>query len=1042
MEFWSIEQPTRTLTYTLTISAPVVPDDWLIHIEHDLPSPKDEKEQLETFCQVTTIVEKDSTTVTKSPWDIILNYTAPKVVASSAATCSTLSFETWSKRAQGKRARKSNGKAQNGKGGAGSAGAKAGSAAATGGGSGDPVVVGGSGGGCGCGSDLSTQRGEGEGGGRVVGGGGGGARMSELYRILQPVANGLTSVVNQTTVTVSCSSSSAAPHSAESAILASAAAIGSTKSANKANAAIAQSLFPFTGSSTPATMTWNGSISPSGSEKVTAKPESDRSTTCTPPQPTVSVSLNGPLLDSHPLTTTTTTTTTTTQPHQPMLLSKSQPVSSKSQANTMKEDLQVPFSSVSSQLLTPSKPEASLPVLSTPQAMSSKSEIMNNAMAKESTPLPLAQQSILLSQPPQVTAITTRGEDSLPQQSLLKVLSSSLNKGCSLSQMVGNGSTALPAATMGINLPLTTTATTITSALSSTPIAAASHINRSEINCSENPLPTPEASRIATTGCSSSSSESQLATPHNTSTSSSTTISTSISTDQTNAGSNQVSQAVCNTASSLPTSGAPLIMSTTGNTAGASGVPTKIPSSQASCTSGADEKIPNMSHVRVSQVAKSNGALPEAFLEQKIVNPAVFSRFISPQVHVVKGDAVSATLMFANDDSVIAGGGRASYEVDIVRVQNDKPTVVAKETNSMTKMEVEEAGNSEEKSTEGKALLERKENEISVNSMESMETETVNKGEGQMGGVNVGQEIKEDVTNSSKESKGVNELENGDKRTDGESLSLNSTANGNTPPTTGSSMTTPTSTSPKPTTPTSMTSFVSTNSSIAAFPLTVPIPKGKSPPTSGHRSPPTSPMITVFQNMAYVPYISNNHLYLYPVSPHSLVGHAPSSSQQTPAHMQFMTTPPGLNVSQSLCQQQELLPHNQKSANKSKTPRRRRKQQPKSSSTPQQQSHPLVATPASQASPGSPLRSSVKGQRSPSPVKGQKNSEDAVAKSLCLQRKGEGLPMNPFTLTYTVTSSAGHSWSTNSLEGEQSISRSFSKGGGGRSIKCLLYGVL
>lgn len=289
-------------------------------------------------------------------------------------------------------------------------------------------------------------------------------------------------------------------------------------------------------------------------------------------------------------------------------------------------------------------------------------------------------------------------------------------------------------------------------------------------------------------------------------------------------------------------------------------------------------------------------------------------------------------------------------------------------------MDVEEDGKSDERSSEGRALM-KKEDEISINNIEK---QTVSKGEEQMGGA----------------STGVSEVE---KRTDFNSGDVK------TPPTTRSSEATPTSVSPMPTTPTSTMSFTSTNSSIAALPVHVPAPEAKSPPTSGHRSPPTSPVIAVFQNMTYVPYISNNHLYLYPVSPHSLVGHAPS--QQSHSHMQFMTTPPGLNMPQSHHQQE--LPLNQKSVNKFKTPRRRRKRA-KSPPIPQQPHPPMLATPSSQASP-------------PSPVTHQRNSEDAVATSLCLQRKGEGLPVNPFTLTYTVTSSAGHSWSTNSLEGKGTL---------------------
>ena len=981
MEFWSIEHPTRTLTYTLTVSAPVLPEEWLVPLEHDDPlSPKDEKELLETIGQVTTIVEKDST-ATKSPWDVILNYTAaPK----GASVTATPSFETWSKRA---RARKSTGKAQNGKRGA---GGSAGMKNAVGG-SGDPVVVGG--------ADLSTLRGVGE---------GGGAGMSELYRILQPgVANGLTSgkpfsrvIATPTSSSVRLSSQTAAPQSAESAIPAGA-AVKNAESANKINTTLSQSPFPFTGSSTPVTV-WNGSISPTGSEKIvtsSSEIESNRSTL--PPQAVSVSNLNGALNVSQ-------VSTVTISSHQPIISSVPQPmslapqtstttdripiVSSIPQASTTKEripiviprsvsskpkavptkNLHVPVSLPTQQRSVSSKPQASttkdqIPVvslppqasatkdhvsvvslppqasptkdppvtLSTQQSVSSKPQLLNSTAVKESLP----QQSI--PSLPQLMANSMR-DGSVPQQSSPKILASSASESSASQQTVVNGSTAVP---------IITTA----SALSSRPVAAAM---APHVSHPENPLPISAVSHVATTmGSTSTNSNSQLAV----SCSTSTTVSTSA--NQANAGSNQVSQAPCNTASNPVISGAPLIVST--SVAGSSGVPTKL-SSQTLSTSGSNDKI---SRVCVP-MAKSNGALPEAFLEE-IASSAVFSSFISPQVHVVKDDAVSATLMFANVDSAETGSG-SSFEVDIVKVQNDKPTVVAKEVDDVMKMDLEEAGESEEKSSEDRALSMKKEDEVCINS------QTVSKGEELVGGA----------------STGVNEIE---KRTDFSSGDVT------TPPTTGSCTATPTSVSPMPTTPTSTMSFTSTNSSVAALPMHVPASEAKSPPTSGHRSPPTSPVIAVFQNMTYVPYISNNHLYLYPVSPHSLVGHTPS--QQSHSHMQFMTTPPGLNMPQSYHQQE--LPLNQRPVNKFKTPRRRRKRA-KSPPIPQQPHPPMLATPSSQAS-------------LTSPVTHQRNSEDAVAMSLCLQRKGEGLPVNPFTLTYTVTSSAGHSWSTNSLEGEGTL---------------------
>ena len=847
MEFWSIKRPTETLTYTLTISAPVLPEEWLVPLEHYPLSPKDDKEQIENLGQIITTVDKEAT---KSPWDVILTYTAPKLTSAS--------FETWSKRAQVRRARKSNGKAESGVGGVGVVGTKAG-------GGGEVAVVGG-----------------GSGSMQMEGG------VSELYRILQPKANGLTSTkpLNQaiasssSTVTSRLSSQTVTLRSAESTItvqqkfadsaipgksahsaLQTPATTKTTESTNPIITAVSQTPFLITGSSTSATTTctWNGSISPSGTEITsTTTAESNRST----PQ-AVSGSLNGPVQGSQVFSTT--------QSHQP--------------------------------------------VLSTPQVIAS---------------------------------IVRMG---------------------SMRQTLMNGPTGMP---------LTTT-----SALSSRPIPSVPCINNPGALHSENSVSDSGMSILTTRP-----SESISTAPHTTTTAT-----------QANTGLNQISQASCNTSSSQAIPGAPLISTITGSSVSPTGG--NLSSSQASTP----EKIPKVSHI--IPTAEPNGALSQSLVEE-MITPAIFRSFIAPQVHTVKGDAVTATLMFANDDSALPNSN--SYEVDIVRVQND-PLSVTKETKGVameTNLDNEEAITSskqEEKSSAEDLTLTKKGSEISVGEKESdsaEEARTVNEGEGQVGGVNVAQVIEKvvaNISNFSKQLKG--EALSRDRKEDDtnrtQSDSTGSTEGKKTTPT--SSKTTPTPTSPKPTTPTSTMSFANTNS-IASF---LPSNKAKSPPTSA-QSPPTSPAIAVFQNMTYVPYISNNHLYLYPVSPNSLMGHTPS--QQSPSHLQLLTTPPGVNLPQSPQQRNEFP--GQKAANRVKVPRRRRKP-PKSPPT---RPHPLVAAPASQASTASPASPA-------SPITRHESSEDAVAKSLCLRRKGEGLPVDPFTLTYTVTSSAGHSWTTNSLEGEE-----------------------
>ena len=52
------------------------------------------------------------------------------------------------------------------------------------------------------------------------------------------------------------------------------------------------------------------------------------------------------------------------------------------------------------------------------------------------------------------------------------------------------------------------------------------------------------------------------------------------------------------------------------------------------------------------------------------------------------------------------------------------------------------------------------------------------------------------------------------------------------------------------------------------------------------------------------------------------------------------------------------------------------------------------------------------------PVHCAKPSEDVVSNSVVLQRINAGLHGNPYSMTFTLTSADGHSWSDNKLEGE------------------------
>ena len=56
MEFWNVDCPSKMLTYTLTISAPVLPEDWLVPFDHSSST----SEPVEELGHVAMTVDKDT----------------------------------------------------------------------------------------------------------------------------------------------------------------------------------------------------------------------------------------------------------------------------------------------------------------------------------------------------------------------------------------------------------------------------------------------------------------------------------------------------------------------------------------------------------------------------------------------------------------------------------------------------------------------------------------------------------------------------------------------------------------------------------------------------------------------------------------------------------------------------------------------------------------------------------------------------------------------------------------------------------------------
>ena len=415
--------------------------------------------------------------------------------------------------------------------------------------------------------------------------------------------------------------------------------------------------------------------------------------------------------------------------------------------------------------------------------------------------------------------------------------------------------------------------------------------------------------------------------------------------------------------------------------------------------------IPSATHI---STAGSNGSLT-------VTPSSTFDDGAPPTVcRIVNESAVTATLLFANADTALFSSSQ--YEADICRVQNEPVSDGRKE--SLAGGGGEEGGGERQDDKIVSAAREGggREGELEDKAEDSSSVETkgvkesekeTSEGERERShGVLV--EMKGDpqrltamatVEDGCSNDRGEGIAPEGSHLVQGEDRSQVSPAvtthTANKADHVTSATHTPSSTSPShvtvsnpmPTTPTSTTK--TDNSSMSVV---------QSPPTT--QSPPTSPFIAVYQNMTYVPYISNNHLYLYPVSPDVLGDHTPS-----PTHSPNKTTP--TSTTKTKPQQHNcLLPRqlneypNQKAINKFKIPKRRRKLNSPPTS---QQPRPLAPPP--QASP-------------PSQVTCITGSEDVVVRSQCLRRWEAGLPTNPFSLTYTVTTSAGHSWTTDKLEGK------------------------
>ena len=415
----------------------------------------------------------------------------------------------------------------------------------------------------------------------------------------------------------------------------------------------------------------------------------------------------------------------------------------------------------------------------------------------------------------------------------------------------------------------------------------------------------------------------------------------------------------------------------------------------------------------------SNGGLPQpSVCKEKALAT-------SSDVRVVGDDAVTATLLFANADSALLNSN--SYEVDIVKVNNDqlsvaKEDVVVMETDAATDTVTVTSDKNVSKevsfSEGGVASVEVVKAETRENSgVVSEEKKEERKGDGEENGSSTvgdkvgadGEELLKVVggEGSERDKETVGEAkvfkENERERTQNEGSVAMELESSVTTPTT---MTTPISASlaqvtyptfvqvasPVQTTPTSAMNIINSTPAGGLLPLVQSPPTiSQSPPIV--KSPPTSPSV-LYQNMTYVPYISNNHLYLYPVAANSLVDHTYALPHQSHAHLQDITTP----TSDRKQKRSYRSPRQQNESSNTKgikmSKRRRAPKSPPSLSS--GKPHPLLKSPTSQ----------------------NVSSEDAVAQSLCLRRKGAGLPTNPFCLTYTVTSSSGHSWTTDKLEGE------------------------
>ena len=199
-----------------------------------------------------------------------------------------------------------------------------------------------------------------------------------------------------------------------------------------------------------------------------------------------------------------------------------------------------------------------------------------------------------------------------------------------------------------------------------------------------------------------------------------------------------------------------------------------------------------------------------------------------------------------------------------------------------------------------------------------------------------------------------------------------------------------------------------------------------------HRTPPTnglngSPVAvgngSSSTQMTFAPFINNNHIYVYMKTDQSDAAQKGNSKSPSPVKFEVPSPSPPPPLTPSHPHRNHLMSPsnhfpNMDAIRSFRIPKKRHEalSTPPPPSPPSQPHFQVLHT---SPPPSQPHFQVLHSSLSPPPSRPHNApSEEAVSNSVCVRRQQADLATTPYALTFTLSSSDGHSWTDSSLEGE------------------------